>query len=117
MALPPDSTGRAGLAGLPHDCTNKLAHQTQARQATEGGRRGAEVAGLRRKLHNKLSPLAAALRTDWDVGEFLGALWRPSFDSQLYPYLPPHVTRPAEVRKLYVVTLPPKCYFAVRLQR
>lgn len=32
----------------------------------------------------------------------------------MYPYLPVHVTRPKEVRKLYVVHLPERCYFAVR---
>ena len=46
--------------------------------------RGAEVAGLKRKLHNKLSPQAAALRTDWGVGECVGTFWRPNFDSHLY---------------------------------
>ena len=71
------------------------------------------MAGLKRKLHNKLSPTAAALRTDWVVGEPLGCLWRPCADSQLYPYLPPHITRPRELRRLYVISLPERCYFAV----
>ena len=72
------------------------------------------MAGLKRKLHNKLSPQAAALRTAWEVGQQLGTLWRPNADSQLYPYLPSWCTRPKEVRKLYAILLPERCYFAVR---
>lgn len=34
-----------------------------------------------------------------------------------FPYLPPHVTKPKEVKKLYVVALPDKCYFAVSTGR
>ena len=33
-----------------------------------------------------------------------------------FPYLPPHVSRPKEVKRLYVVNLPDRCYFAVRAQ-
>ena len=32
----------------------------------------------------------------------------------MYPYLPAHVTRPKEVRKLFVVPLPEKGFFEVR---
>ena len=38
---------------------------------------------------------------------------RPSFETPLYPYLPAHITRPKEIRKLYVLPLDVKCYFAV----
>ncbi|KAK9842055.1 hypothetical protein WJX81_006462 [Elliptochloris bilobata] len=72
-----------------------------------------EVDGLKRKLTNKLAPEAAALKTDWEVGECLGTFWRPSFDLAMFPYLPAHCTRPKEVRKLFLVPLPEKCYFAV----
>jgi len=48
------------------------------------------------------------------VGECLGSFWRPSFDLAMFPYLPAHCTRPKEVRKLFLVPLPEKCYFAVR---
>jgi cleavage and polyadenylation specificity factor subunit 5 len=43
------------------------------------------------------------------------ATWvRPHFEELLYPYTPPHVTRPKETRRIFVVHLPEKCYFAVR---
>ena len=38
---------------------------------------------------------------------------RPSFETPLYPYLPAHITRPKEIRKLFVLPLDVKCYFAV----
>jgi cleavage and polyadenylation specificity factor subunit 5 len=47
------------------------------------------------------------------VGECIGQYWRPNFDHHMYPYLPAHVTRPKEVRKLFVVPLPEKGFFEV----
>jgi cleavage and polyadenylation specificity factor subunit 5 len=48
------------------------------------------------------------------VGECIGQYWRPNFDHHMYPYLPAHITRPKEVRKLFVVPLPEKGFFEVR---
>lgn len=31
----------------------------------------------------------------------------------MYPYLPPHIVRPKEVKRLFLLALPEKCYFAV----
>ena len=47
------------------------------------------------------------------VGECVGTYWRPNFDANLYPYLPPHITKPKEVIRLYIIPLPERCYFAV----
>ena len=54
--------------------------------------------------------------TAWraQVGECVGAYWRPGFDFNLYPYCPAHISKPKEVKKLYLVPLPEKCFFAVR---
>ena len=72
-----------------------------------------ETAGLKRKLHSKLAPATAA-SSDWEVGECLATWWRPTFETvAMYPYMPPHVTRPKECRKLFLVHLPERCYFAV----
>lgn len=38
-------------------------------------------------------------------------------EAPLYPYVPPHVTRPREQRRVYVVHLPEKCFFAVPRNR
>eukprot|EP00899_Mesostigma_viride_P011375 jgi/Mesvir1/20238/Mv13476-RA.1 len=74
-----------------------------------------EVEGLKRKLQSKLSPTSEALRTDWEVGDLGSVWWRTNFDTTtiLYPYVPPHITKPKEVKKLFIVPLPEKCYFAV----
>lgn len=31
----------------------------------------------------------------------------------MYPYVPPHITKPKEQRKIYLVQLPEQCAFAV----
>ncbi|KAG2433377.1 hypothetical protein HXX76_008438 [Chlamydomonas incerta] len=72
-----------------------------------------EVEGLRRKLTNALAPLNPSLHVTWDVGEVVGVFYRPNFDTVFYPYVPPHITRPKESRKLFVVQLPERCVFAV----
>lgn len=74
-----------------------------------------ETSGLQRKLRNSLSPLAAALNHEWEIGECLATYWRPHFESNTYPYLPVHITRPKEIRKLFTVHLPERCYFAASL--
>ncbi|GLC36431.1 Pre-mRNA cleavage factor Im subunit 2 [Pleodorina starrii] len=72
-----------------------------------------EVEGLRRKLTNRLAPTNQALQVAWDVGEVLGVFYRPNFDTMFYPYVPAHITRPKECRKLFVVQLPERCVLAV----
>lgn len=72
-----------------------------------------ESDGLKRKLTNSLSPTSAALQTAWEVGECAGIYWRPNFETIFYPYLPPHITKPKECKKLFVVPLPERCYFAI----
>lgn len=32
----------------------------------------------------------------------------------MYPYLPPHIARPKELRRLFLVALPERCYLSVR---
>lgn len=72
-----------------------------------------EVAGLRRKLELYLSPESELLRSPWDIGEAVGCWSRPNFDTVFYPYNPPHITRPKEVKKLFMVQLPEATYFGV----
>ena len=47
------------------------------------------------------------------TGECIGQWWRPNFDTVFYPYVPPHITRPKECKKIYIIPLPEKCLFAV----
>lgn len=67
--------------------------------------------GLKRKLNNKLGSVASPV--NWEMGELVAQWWRPDFAPLLFPYLPPHVTKPKECRKLFVVALPEHCMFLV----
>eukprot|EP00916_Digyalum_oweni_P014982 GHVL01024477.1.p1 GENE.GHVL01024477.1~~GHVL01024477.1.p1 ORF type:complete len:131 (+),score=0.14 GHVL01024477.1:398-790(+) len=49
-----------------------------------------------------------------EVGPHVATWWRVNFDQHLYPYLPPHVSRPKEMQKHYVVRIPPQCSFALK---
>jgi len=72
-----------------------------------------EIEGLTRKLTNRMNPLDPSLAVQWQVGECLGVFWRPNFEKLVFPYLPPHVTRPKEVIKIFMVALPETCHFQV----
>jgi hypothetical protein len=67
-----------------------------------------------------ISPRAHVTRSSFpfcptfQVGECVATWVRPHFEELLYPYTPPHVTRPKETKRIFVVHLPEKCYFAVR---
>jgi cleavage and polyadenylation specificity factor subunit 5 len=63
-----------------------------------------DIDGLSRKLTEKLAS-ASIVVPKWDVGELLGQFWRPEFDASIYPYTPPHVTKPKECKKIFLVTL------------
>ncbi len=49
----------------------------------------------------------------WSVGNIIAQFWRPEFDENIYPYLPPHVSRPKECLKVVIVRLPPRCVIKV----
>ncbi|CAI5460660.1 unnamed protein product [Closterium sp. Yama58-4] len=54
-----------------------------------------EVEGLKRKLTSKLGPSVSILPVpDWQVGECSAVWWRPNFETLMYPYCPPHITKP-----------------------
>jgi len=68
---------------------------------------------LKRKLTNKLSPENDSLKMDWEIGDCVGCFYRPNFEQVMYPYLPAHITKPKEIKKVYMIRLPESCYFAV----
>ncbi|KAJ3370738.1 hypothetical protein HDU91_005904 [Kappamyces sp. JEL0680] len=82
-----------------------------------------ERLGLQRHISKKLSlakPAPAPLATEskeaapadavdaglFEIGELLGTLYRPNFEPHLYPYLPAHIKRAKEIKKIYHVHLP-----------
>jgi len=71
----------------------------------------AEIPGFKARLNERLAPTgslstADPADTDWDIFDSLATWWRPNFETFMYPYLPPHVTRPKECKKLYFIQLP-----------
>ncbi|PKI45416.1 hypothetical protein CRG98_034221 [Punica granatum] len=47
------------------------------------------------------------------IGECVAIWWRPNFETVMYPYCPPHITKPKECKKLFIVHLSERDYFAV----
>lgn len=43
----------------------------------------------------------------------LSPRWRPNHETFLYPFLPAHVSRPKELKKLYLIHLPPNKVLSV----
>ncbi|KAK8577514.1 hypothetical protein V6N13_027786 [Hibiscus sabdariffa] len=72
-----------------------------------------KIEGLKRKLTIKLRANSPALVPDWQIGEVVAIWWRPNFETMMYPYCPPHITKPKECKKLFLVHLFEKEYFAV----
>ncbi len=42
---------------------------------------------------------------EWVIEDTIGNWWRPNFEPAQYPYMPPHITKPKEHRKLFLVQL------------
>ncbi|CAN6666304.1 hypothetical protein TRVA0_038S00210 [Trichomonascus vanleenenianus] len=71
-----------------------------------------EMTALKEQLTNQLAPAENSTGADdeenynWDVDECIGQWWRPNFETHLYPYIPPHCTRPKECKKVYLIRMP-----------
>ncbi|CAE8706529.1 unnamed protein product [Polarella glacialis] len=103
------------VRGHPH----VLALQGESGYVLPGGtlRPGeSERDGLNRKMRQFIFNADAVSVCEWKMGDLLSIWWNPSFDGKSYPYLPQHVTRPKECAKVYQVTLPERCVFAVPQQ-
>ncbi|KAG0593039.1 hypothetical protein KC19_1G300400 [Ceratodon purpureus] len=62
----------------------------------------AEIEGLKRKLTSKLAPTASSIQPEWQIGECAAMWWRPNFETLLYPYQPPHITKPKVCSEFHV---------------
>ena len=80
-----------------------------------------DVAVLCRVLDEKLSPPQEAVAAGvaapvWSgriqQDRLLATFWRPHAGKEMYPYLPVHVTTPAERISVYLAELPDKCALA-----
>lgn len=74
-----------------------------------------EIEGLKLRLSQKLSPTnQVGLDTkDWEVGELLSIWYRPNFENFMYPYIPAHITKPKEMKKIFLIHLPEQKTFSV----
>lgn len=45
---------------------------------------------------------------DWEIGDCLAQWWRPNFETFMYPFVPAHITKPKECKKLFLVQMPEK---------
>ena len=75
-----------------------------------------EIEGFKNRLNDRLAPTnpnAAEGDLDWEIGDCLAQWWRPNNETFLYPFLPAHVSRPKELKKLYLIHLPSKRLLSV----
>lgn len=70
-----------------------------------------EIEGFKARLNERLAPVGSqfsgeGVNEEWQIGDTLAQWWRPNFETFMYPYIPPHITRPKECKKLYMIHLP-----------
>ncbi|KAL6869541.1 hypothetical protein ACO1O0_000867 [Amphichorda felina] len=69
-----------------------------------------EIEGFKARLDERLAPVGRLGEGEeagnWEVGECLAQWWRPNFETFMYPFVPAHVTRPKECKKVYLINLP-----------
>lgn len=77
-----------------------------------------ELTAFSARLSDRLSPTGSLSSNDpsprnWNIAHCLAQWYRPNFDTPMYPFLPGHVTRPKECKKLYFIQLPSHKVLAV----
>ncbi|PAV14920.1 cleavage and polyadenylation specific factor 5 [Pyrrhoderma noxium] len=80
-----------------------------------------EIEGLKRRLDERLAPPSESRQfnpgqsvdNDWEIGDCLAQWWRPNFETFMYPFIPAHITKPKECKKLFLVQMPEKKVLAV----
>ena len=70
-----------------------------------------ELEGFKNRLNERLAPVGTqfsgeGVNDEWEIGDTLAQWWRPNFETFMYPFIPAHVTRPKECKKLYFIQLP-----------
>lgn len=80
-----------------------------------------ELEGLKRRLDERLAPpsdsrqfnASHGIDNDWEIGDCLAQWWRPNFETFMYPFVPAHITKPKECKKLFLVQMPERKVLAV----
>ncbi|KAI0942509.1 hypothetical protein AcW1_003121 [Taiwanofungus camphoratus] len=73
-----------------------------------------EIEGLKRRLDERLAPptdsrqfnSSHGVDNEWEIGDCLAQWWRPNFETFMYPFIPAHITKPKECKKLFLVQMP-----------
>ncbi|XP_026747903.1 cleavage and polyadenylation specificity factor subunit 5 [Trichoplusia ni] len=71
-----------------------------------------EIEGLKRLLTETLGR-QDGVKQEWLIEDTIGNWWRPNFEPPQYPYIPPHITKPKEHKRLFLVQLQDRALFAV----
>lgn len=75
-----------------------------------------EIEGFKTRLDERLAPVGSLgegeKAADWQIGDCLAQWWRPNFETFMYPFVPAHITRPKECKKLYFIELPESSMFS-----
>ena len=71
-----------------------------------------ELEGLKRLMTETLGR-QDGISNEWIIEDTVGNWWRPNFEPPQYPYVPPHITKPKEHKRLFLVQLPERALFAV----
>lgn len=77
-----------------------------------------EIEGFKARLNERLAPSGKQFsgedaNGDWEIADTLAQWWRPNFETFMYPFIPAHITRPKECKKLYMIQLPKTSAFAL----
>ncbi|KAG8628352.1 hypothetical protein KVT40_004225 [Elsinoe batatas] len=73
---------------------------------------GDEIESFKEKLNERLAPTPGTAlakeehANEWEIGDTVAQWWRPNFETFMYPFIPAHVSRPKECKKLYLIQLP-----------
>jgi len=100
--------------GHPHVLLLQIGNNVKGFFKLPGGRcrpGESDLDCMRRKLSHRLAPRGQTI--EWKIGFCLSVWYRPNFETMLYPYLPAHIKKPKECKKLFVIFLPDKCFFSI----
>jgi len=69
--------------------------------------------GLKRSMTEMLGRPDYTEKINWQVEDVLSNWWRPNFETPIYPYIPAHITKPKEQKRIFLTQLPENAVFAV----
>lgn len=98
--------------GLPHVLLLQLGNTFFKLPGGELRSEESDVDGIKRILSAILGR-QDGVSQEWVIEDCIGTWWRPNFEQPQYPYVPPHVTKPKEQKRMFLVQLGEKALFAV----